>query len=140
MDFINILNLILILNSIFFLEPVVEMKNHSFDVTIGEKVSISCATLHSSWFQVFEVFWEKIETDDEENPSTIDINEKTKKKYEMFNKKHPHLTIKNAEESDDAFYCCCVKYSSLSGDLFVIKSEKARLYVNEGKIFFFYLK
>ncbi|XP_052106161.1 uncharacterized protein LOC127738811 [Mytilus californianus] len=111
-------------------EPDVEMKIHSIDVYIGGKVSIGCVISHSP--RDFEVFWEKIDIDDDKKSYLIEINDQTKEKYEKFTMKYPHLTIKNAQKSDDAFYCCGIKYLSSSGDL-VVKSEWTRLHVLEEK-------
>lgn len=117
----------------FFLEPAVHMKIHSIHVRIGDKVSISSEISYCP--RDLEVFWEKIELDNDQKTDLIEINDKTMEKYEMFNLKSPHLTIKNAQMSDEAYYCCGIKYTSSSGDLIIIRSEKARLHVNEGKFF-----
>ncbi|CAG2246027.1 unnamed protein product [Mytilus edulis] len=107
------------------------MKIHSIHVCIGDKVSIGCDISYCP--RDFEVFWEKIELENDQMRDLIEINDQTMEKYEMFNLKSPHLTIKNAQMSDEAYYCCGIKYTSSSGDLIIIRSEKARLHVNEAE-------
>lgn len=112
-----------------FLEPAVHMISTSIHVYIGDTVSIGCDILYSP--RDFVVFWEKID----QQVELIEKNDQKKDKYEMFNLKRPNLTIKNAQISDEAYYCCGIKYTSSSGDLIIIRSERTRLHVNEGKIF-----
>lgn len=107
------------------------MKAHAFDVCIGDSVSIGCDISYCP--TVFNVFWEKIQIDDETKSVLIELNEHTKEKYELFNKNHPQLTIKNAGKSDEAFYRCSVEYETSSGIPIISKSEKARLLVHEHK-------
>lgn len=110
-------------------EPSIVWNTHKESVEIGKDISFGCTINHKP--KKFEVIWEKIQKDTVE-PEIIIFYEKNKEKYETYNEANPHLTIKNAEKSDDAYYRCCIKYSSSVGEQ-LVSSEKFHLNVNKGR-------
>ncbi|XP_071162447.1 uncharacterized protein [Mytilus edulis] len=108
-------------------EPSIVWNTHKESVEIGKDISFGCTINHKP--KKFEVIWEKIQKDTVE-PEIIIFYEKNKEKYETYNEANPHLTIKNAEKSDDAYYRCCIKYSSSVGEQ-LVSSEKFHLNVNK---------
>lgn len=111
------------------------MNTHKESVEIGKEISFGCV-INNKPKKKFEIIWEKIATETEEKPEVIIFDEETKAKYGTYNEVNPHLTIKNAEKSDDAFYRCCIKYSSSVGEQ-LVSSEKIHLNVRKGRYILF---
>jgi hypothetical protein len=78
---------------------------------------------------VDQLFWERIDEDDEKNNMTIREKKEGRFKIEI---DPPCLTILNAQMSDSGYYYCCFEYSTSDGKK-TVKSEKAKLIIEKSR-------
>ncbi|XP_052106158.1 YTH domain-containing protein 1-like isoform X2 [Mytilus californianus] len=112
-------------------EPVVKVSKFSVDVDKGNKTTIECTITNKP--RDCNITWLKILISDKNMKEELKTSKNKDAKYQDSNVDFPHLTILDAQESDEAYYRVCLKYCTSAGERTVESENPTRLHVHEAK-------
>lgn len=106
------------------------MNKFSVEVEKGNKTTIECSITNKP--RDCKITWMKISISDKNMKEELKTSENKDAKYQDSNVNFPHLTILDAQESDEAYYRIHLKYCTSAGEITVESENATRLHVHEG--------